>query len=297
MRCYQCGKTNKKVVKCSGCGAAFKKTKVLFAFELDSETVQEYRECCEEDEFEYAKIISKYKGMAKSVNVPDGVIGIGEAAFFECRSLEQIIIPNGVMSIGDRAFSNCSSLVRIVIPVSLMNIGDRVFEDCYNLREIKYGGSKKEWQQLTKKIQLGNLSDVRIKCNDSEIGISLNIDNTLFKVSNGVLEKIYVVKNGYLEVQDGVTGIGDKACWYCNRIKEVTLPSSVTSIGELAFYGCSDLRKIKLPKSVISVGKSAFMGCNNLNEIYYEGTKEEWSKLIKNIDIGVRAQTKIHCKG
>ena len=45
----------------------------------------------------------------------------------------------------------------------------------------------------------------------------------------------------YLEtvvISDGVTSIGEHAFYYCESLKNITIPSSVKSIGKSAFSGC-----------------------------------------------------------
>ena len=41
-----------------------------------------------------------------------------------------------------------------------------------------------------------------------------------------------------------------------------------------------DLVAIFLPKSLKRIGKDAFIGCSSLKTIYYEGSSEEWEKII-----------------
>ena len=55
---------------------------------------------------------------------------IGKWAFYECRSLPNIVIPNSVTSIGDYAFEYCRSLSNIVIPDSVTAIGYGAFFCC-----------------------------------------------------------------------------------------------------------------------------------------------------------------------
>ena len=61
---------------------------------------------------------------------------IGNFAFYECSSLEQITIPFSITYIGDCAFSKCSSLVQMIIPSSVKLIGDCAFYGCSSLTSI-----------------------------------------------------------------------------------------------------------------------------------------------------------------
>ena len=71
-----------------------------------------------------------------SINIPEGVTSIEDAAFCNCDSLTPIDIPSSVTSIGEQAFDGCSSLTSIDIPSSVTSIGDGAFESCYNLTTV-----------------------------------------------------------------------------------------------------------------------------------------------------------------
>lgn len=68
-------------------------------------------------------VLVKYTGAGGDVVIPDGVVSIGEEAFYSSVSLTSITIPDGVTSIGDGAFKCCTSLISIIIPNSVTSIG------------------------------------------------------------------------------------------------------------------------------------------------------------------------------
>ena len=58
-------------------------------------------------------------------------------AFYNCtRISEPIVLPEGVMTVGNYAFYGCSNLPAIVLPKSVAVIGNNAFDGCYNLSAI-----------------------------------------------------------------------------------------------------------------------------------------------------------------
>ncbi len=46
-----------------------------------------------------------------------------------------------------------------------------------------------------------------------------------------------------------------------------------------SFSGCVNLKRITIPKSVTRIEENAFKDCDSLEDVYYEGTLEEWRKI------------------
>ncbi|MGN0575102.1 MAG: leucine-rich repeat protein [Ruminococcus sp.] len=70
------------------------------------------------------------------VEIPDGVISIGDYSFYNCIGLTSIKIPQSVTKIGHWAFGNCQSLSSAEIPDSVTSIGDCTFYQCISLKSI-----------------------------------------------------------------------------------------------------------------------------------------------------------------
>ena len=70
------------------------------------------------------------------VQIPLGVIGLGEICFFDCWSLTSINLPVGVTSIGASCFRDCSSLTSINIPEGVTILGYSCFNGCSSLTSI-----------------------------------------------------------------------------------------------------------------------------------------------------------------
>ena len=63
----------------------------------------------------------------QELNIPNTVISIGHGAFESCKRLANLIIGSKVSSVGERAFIDCSGLKTVAIPDSVTNIGSAAF--------------------------------------------------------------------------------------------------------------------------------------------------------------------------
>lgn len=70
-----------------------------------------------------------------------------------------------------------------------------------------------------------------------------------------------------LDIQPGITSIGDYAFFDCSNVTSVAVPGSVTRIGSWAFYGCSGMTSMSLPNCVTDMGERTFYFCESLTDI------------------------------
>ena len=118
-------------------------------------------------------------------------------------------------------------------------------------------------------------------------------------------------------IEDGVTGIGEWAFYYCTSLRSIEIPDSVTSIGSSAFEGCRNLTSIKLP-SLTMIEGGLFLDCYHLKTVYiptsvkmlkngafsdtalktviYCGTEAQWNAIAKvtNWDGGKNPTVQYH---
>lgn len=232
-----------------------------------------------------------------SVTIPKSVITIEGYAFGGCKSLTEVIIPDGVTTIGDWAFNYCPSLTSVSIPISVTAIGENVFVGSNNLKDVYYGGSKKDKGNMTVAAKNDNLLMATwhyAKSEEAEGSIGL-----LYEIVEDE-----VVITGYVDYADSdnydliipatiegypVTAINRYAFIRCSSLATVTIPNTVTtiemgtfkyssivgvsipdsvvSIDAEAFAECENLSLVSIPNSVTTIGKEAFSGCHNLSSV------------------------------
>lgn len=80
-----------------------------------------------------------------SINLPKGLVSIGDSAFYNCKKFESITIPSNVVTIGSGVFENCTNLasatIEKIVPTSsndrrVTTMGGRVFANCTALTQV-----------------------------------------------------------------------------------------------------------------------------------------------------------------
>lgn len=143
----------------------------------------------------------------EKVFLPNGLIKIGDSAFYTCRSLKSIDIPNSVSDIGKWAFYHCS-LVSLSIPNSVRTIGEWAFAGCEELKQLK-------------------------------------LSNGISKLENGVFSGCYELEE--VVVPMSIKTIGKNAFSYCKKLKTIYFPGRIREIKEEPFVGCESLQSIIVP--------------------------------------------------
>ena len=188
-----------------------------------------------------------------SINIPDSVTAIGNAAFSNCSNLTSINIPNNLTSIGNGTFDNCSSLTTITIPSSVTSIGRLAFNNCNNLTTLNFNA-----------INCSDFYYYYYPFNNCPIS-TLNISDSLRYIPAYFAYNLDSLLS--ITIPDSITSIGNGAFSNCDGLSSITIPNSVTSIGNSVFSGCIGLTSITISNSVTSIGNSAFSGCIGLTSI------------------------------
>lgn len=214
---------------------------------------------CGINPLEYLKTVPRKfaaESTIEGVVIPSNIEGIHDDAFDQCHSLKHIEIPDSVKFIGNFAFYECTGLESISFGNGIQSIGDLVFSDCYNL----------------KRVDIDNLQGW-CECDFTSIKSTPFPDADPDLYVNGSL-----VTN--LVIPVGTSIIKKYAFTYCSSIESLHVPDTVKGIGKQAFYGCPELKNITLGKGVSYVDQGAFRKCNRLAHISFEGTQQQWYRIL-----------------
>ncbi len=250
------------------------------------------------------------------ITVPKKVVKL-EESFIECTDLTKIILPETI-EILDQCFYGCTGLNEISIPDTVSQMNDS-FNNCTGLTEITIPETvhqlKNAFNDCTSLISihippsLSNLTSSFYGCSSLE-AIYVNSESKTYSSVDGVLfskdgSKLLLYpsakENTEYVVPDNVTEIADGAFHSAKNLTYITLPLNMSSIGAGAFSDCSSLKQLTIPEGVkelystvsgcdslesLSLPKSltkinrGTINCKNLTNIYYNGSVEDWSKVI-----------------
>ena len=226
-----------------------------------------------------------------TISIPNSIEKIGDYAFSNCCNLINVTMGDSISSIGSWAFSDCRSLTSITVPESVINIGQYSFTNCYKLVEIINKSSlnitagswnngqiaryaKEVHSGKTKVIDKDGFLFYTYKGINYLLGYSKTSTNLSLPFDyNGEKYELYQyafymrTDLNTIDIQNGITKVGNYAFSDCTSLTSVTLASSVTSIGDYAFEDCTALTSINIPDSVKIIGYRAFSQCKSLMSI------------------------------
>ena len=252
----------------------------------------------------------------RGIEIPDGVTAVANGTFMYCESLEYVTIPDGVTRIGDYAFYYCPCLYTVTIPDGVTYVGEEAFTYCWGLEDITFMGdaptfgdlvfagvaatvyypNRSSWTSSVMQNYGGTLTweMQRIIYDWGSCG-----ENVYWEFENNGVLRIWgsgpmwdfdLDENlpvwyayGYgpeieqVNIESGVTSIGDAAFSYCDTLKSVTIPNTVTDIGNSAFYCCEGLTQLTIPEGVTLIDDCAFAGCIGVSEIDFLGSAPTFS--------------------
>lgn len=166
-------------------------------------------------------------------------------SFAGCASLETVMFPERLVSLGSYAFVD-SGITTIEFPSTLKSMGESVFFNATRLKEVVFKNKTEEKDGKTVVVP-SEFKELPAKA--FFLGYSANS-----------LEKVVL--------PEGLTTIGYQAFYYCDKLTEITIPSTVTEIG--ASY------TIKNGSYTTIVNGSAFASCKSLAKVTFaEGSELE----------------------
>lgn len=190
----------------------------------------------------------------REIELPEGIIEIGDNCFENCIELKKINIKEGLKRIGINAFAH-SGLEEVKLPESIIEIGNGAFNNCKDLYDINLPSEIESiaGYSLENTKYLNNIKPDEYGCK--------YVDNILLTSENNESSIIYI--------KAGTRLIGAQAFKNRKDIEEVYIPKSVETICAEAFFQCSNLRKVDFEDGIKlrEIHYFTFVGCVKMENI------------------------------
>ena len=264
-----------------------------------------------------------YTGLSnvKEIVLEEGVTTIAPFAFAGGSHLEKITIPSTVTSIQLLAFATC--------PDMEINYGGTVAQ--WKAIDINLDGGEGLFRGSRYYSEFFKYSTIR--CTDGVIhedrpefqvnkegrlyryngpGGAITLPNTIKSLgfyggtlaSNSTITEITFPTSltdmvVYLE-GDRTSGENVNSCAFMPNLKKVTFPEGCKVLGVGLLSSCPKLEVVYLPSTIKHLS-CAFTNCPSLKDIYYNGTRAQWNKMINTAQPGVNSSVDtvknvtIHC--
>ncbi len=259
-----------------------------------------------------------YRSNIQKIQLPNGLLGIGESAFEKCFQLTDIYIPNSVIYIEDNAFQDANQIDDLYLPDNLQYLGGGVIQS-YKLATTEDNGATYAMSRSNPHMYLvdfnndssgiihpdtkfissfGKFSEIILPEGllgithtfftfDTTTGQNPSYNQTLKKlvIPNTVTHISAPVFRGYTALEEvvlssGMVELGDCLFENCISLTSVTIPEGIRKIKYNAFLDCTSLPEITLPASIESPHISAFSGCDELTLVYFCGEKKYWNNSV-----------------
>lgn len=155
-------------------------------------------------------------------------------------AMKKIELPDGLISLGEDAFRGCTQLTSVTLPASLQTIEAHAFENCYSLSEIRFETAEGE---------IGNLYMIGegAFCNCNALK-QIYLPDSVKTLQAYAFEGCSLLSD--VRLSESLNELCEGVFQNCISLKEIYLPSSITYIREKAFKGCSLLSQVRLAENV-----------------------------------------------
>ena len=189
--------------------------------------------------------------LLKEIDIPSTVVEIGSNAFYGCYGLNKVTLREGLKTIRGSAFSYCTQLDGVKLPNTLTTIEQNVFYHCSGLTAII-------WPASVNTIEESMFSGCEKLTN-------ITLPTTLTTIKNSAFYECRSLQQ--IALPESLTSLGSSAFSYCRALTSIVIPNGVKKIEPSTFYYCSSLVSIMLPSQLTEIASTAFSNCSRLASI------------------------------
>ena len=242
----------------------------------------------------YEKIASSGKNVIKNypetrkIVLPNNIIKIGQAVFYDCDSVEEIYISDATTDIGEASFGSINSIKEINLGANITSLKS-IAPLCPNLLKFNVDPDNDKYCDREGVVLSRDLTClVAYPAGRADVNYEIpTCVNTIIRcafLGAANLQNVIFAEN--------ITDIQERAFEKCSSLKEISLPSKLTTISNSVFQDCKNLETVVLGNNVQTIQYSAFGRCISLKNINFpnslttiEATAFKWDKGLEEITL------------
>ena len=217
-----------------------------------------------------------------SIQLPNGVVSVGDSAFEGCYSLRSVNLPNGLTTIGEKCFLECRALTAINLPVSITTIGNSAFSRSgltsivFPQSQIALGVSAfNGCTHLTNVTLPEGMVTIPMECFKATTGLaSIVLPQSINTLEEGAFSGSGL--SGFVDLSAYANLVSIKTSAFSGTpLSEVKLPNNLTELGERAFENCYSLKVITIPSKISVINQLTFSRCTSLENVVFVSSGQE----------------------
>lgn len=208
-----------------------------------------------------AVVLRQYHGRSATITIPEGVTEIGDYAlsippenspltkpYCNVEKVSEVNLPEGLLRIGEGALACCKNLASVNLPESVRSIGRHAFASsglvsAHIRPEVEYAeGVYRSCASLAEAAVHEGVSALpKETFSWCECLSSVSLPSSLRSIGEEAFA--YCETLSSVVIPEGVEEIGYRAFYQCSALSEITLPHSLKRLSLDAFVGCAFLRE------------------------------------------------------
>lgn len=212
----------------------------------------------------------------RSITIPSGVKEIGTNAF-AWTPLGSVFIPEGVTTLSG-TFNGCWDLYSVTIPASVTAFKDvadsndtedgawGTFKNCWNLSTVNFGGTKAQWNYISKgPLTFKNSGVSKVNCSNGQtyvVPLSDSVSSAVTTIENSTGAAAVIITGNLhpLNLNALKYAISSTSANISLDLSGATIEGNEIPYG--AFSGCGKLFGVVLPNGITKIGAHAFQYTN-----------------------------------
>lgn len=207
----------------------------------------------------------KYSGNDATVVVPSSIngekiIAIGEKAFRDCNTVNEVVIEPGVRYIKNGAFSGCWNLRNVLLPDTVYSIGERG-KGRQDQQVGAFADSGIERLEIPDGVEIiGPFAFANTRIQD------MMIPNSVKEIGRSAFEGCTSL--GIVKLPEDLITLESYTFKNCSALAEVIFSDRLHFIKSGVFSGNASIKELELPYGLLELASGVFTGCKNLTDLY-----------------------------